>query len=441
MQIRKFTITGILLLWLCVSGAQELNEEFFAKNPDAAGGIYYGYKYTAQKETAVPKGYKPTYISHYGRHGSRWHGSWDPYGYSIKYLKKANDLNMLTPYGTKLYTTIDRVVKNAKGRIGELTQKGIEEHRGIAQRMFQRYPEIFKGKNRHIEARSTQMPRCILSMSAFTQKLKDLNPKLDIYQTTNEQCDKIYLPSDGRTYSISHTHKVTSKEIDSVIRSFTKDIFPRIFKAEFNEELNKHSREYGRMLRTLFYTINIMQDTEGDVRVKDLFTPRQLMLAWEKVSKNRYATFSNCEEYGDGILYDGSIIIEDVLNDAEDMFSNGGRVAFLRFGHDVGVMAILDILKVEGKSVRTSFNDPKLKEKWVDFKIAPMATNIQWIFYKNRRDDVIVKVLHNEQECYLPIKSDIAPYYHWNDMKQYMQQRITEVRALPLVQKILAEKK
>ena len=426
MSIRKLTTTLILLLWLCVAGAQQIDEAFFAKDPDAAGGIYYGYKYTPTKESKVPKGYKPIYVSHYGRHGSRWHGSWDPYGYSIKYL----------------YTTINQVVQNAKGRIGELSKKGIQEHQGIAERMFKHYPEVFKGRNRHIEARSTQMPRCILSMSAFTQRLKDLNPKLDICQTTNENCDKLYLPSDGRNYSISRAHKLTMREIDSVIRSFTKDIFPRIFKAEFRDELEKHSREYGRMLRTLFYTITIMQDTEGEVRVNDLFTPKQLMLAWEKVSKNRYATFSNNEEYGDCILYDGSIIIEDVLKDAEDMLQNKGRAAFLRFGHDVGVIAILDIMQVEGRSVRTSFNDPKLKEKWVDFKTAPMAANMQWIFYQNHRSgDVIVKLLHNEQECYLPIESDIAPYYHWKDMKQHMLQRITVARESPLVKKIIAQKK
>ena len=36
------------------------------------GGVYYAYQAPKVKYTPVPKGYKPFYISHYGRHGSRW---------------------------------------------------------------------------------------------------------------------------------------------------------------------------------------------------------------------------------------------------------------------------------------------------------------------------------------------------------------------------------
>ena len=37
------------------------------------GGIYYAYPNVDVKEMRqTPSGYKPFYISHYGRHGSRW---------------------------------------------------------------------------------------------------------------------------------------------------------------------------------------------------------------------------------------------------------------------------------------------------------------------------------------------------------------------------------
>jgi hypothetical protein len=37
---------------------------------------------------------------------------------------------------------------------------------------------------------------------------------------------------------------------------------------------------------------------------------------------------------------------------------------------------------------------------------------------------VLVKVLLNEQEATLPIKSDIAPYYRWSDVRQYYLNKI-----------------
>lgn len=54
-------------------------------------------------------------------------------------------------------------------------------------------------------------------------------------------------------------------------------------------------------------------------------------------------------------------------------------------------------------------------------KIIPMAANIQMIFYrKEGSEDVLVKFLLNENETSLPaVKTDIAPYYHWTDVKSY----------------------
>ena len=39
------------------------------------GGIYHAYPYASMADNlidATPEGYTPFYLSHYGRHGSRW---------------------------------------------------------------------------------------------------------------------------------------------------------------------------------------------------------------------------------------------------------------------------------------------------------------------------------------------------------------------------------
>lgn len=36
---------------------------------------------------------------------------------------------------------------------------------------------------------------------------------------------------------------------------------------------------------------------------------------------------------------------------------------------------------------------------------------------------MLVKVLLNEDEATLPIKGDVAPYYHWNDFKEYLPEK------------------
>ena len=55
-----------------------------------------------------------------------------------------------------------------------------------------------------------------------------------------------------------------------------------------------------------------------------------------------------------------------------------------------------------------------------------MASNLQFVFYRNSPDDddVIFKVLLNEKEAWLPLANDIAPYYHWKDFKKYYLKRL-----------------
>jgi hypothetical protein len=37
---------------------------------------------------------------------------------------------------------------------------------------------------------------------------------------------------------------------------------------------------------------------------------------------------------------------------------------------------------------------------------------------------VLVKVLLNNREARLPLKTDCAPYYHWNDVKRYYLRKL-----------------
>ena len=52
------------------------------------------------------------------------------------------------------------------------------------------------------------------------------------------------------------------------------------------------------------------------------------------------------------------------------------------------------------------------------------------MFYrKNPADkDVLIKVLLNENEATLPLQTDVAPYYHWNDFRNYYLQRINNYK-------------
>ena len=53
-----------------------------------------------------------------------------------------------------------------------------------------------------------------------------------------------------------------------------------------------------------------------------------------------------------------------------------------------------------------------------------IGNNDMEVFYTDGKD-ILVKVLLNEQESAIPVKTDIWPYYHWNEVKEYYQKRLS----------------
>ena len=179
----------ILALVLATFGlgvnAQTTFEEISA-DLNKAGGVYLAYPKVEAKQAPAPKGYKPFYISHYGRHGSRYLLGDGDYQWIIRLMTKADAINGLTPLGKDVLQRLQLVWKETEGHGGDLTPLGVRQHQGIAERMSKNFPEVFRGK-RHVSARSTVVYRCAMSMVAFGDRLKGLNPQLDINYEMSEK--------------------------------------------------------------------------------------------------------------------------------------------------------------------------------------------------------------------------------------------------------------
>ena len=126
-----------------VTNAQlESQPDFFSSNYTAYDASVKGVNkrktgvYDYPKLSADPEGYTPFYISHYGRHGSRYHYSLDDYRYVTDILEKASAESGLTQLGQQLLDEMKKIRDNADKRAGDLTPLGWEQHRGIARRMI-----------------------------------------------------------------------------------------------------------------------------------------------------------------------------------------------------------------------------------------------------------------------------------------------------------------
>jgi len=101
-------------------------------------------------------------------------------------LRKADKAGALSDTGKSVLLRLDTVWNEVEGRGGDLSPLGVRQHRGIAERMIKNYPEVFKN-NSKISARSTIVVRCVLSMDAFCERLKEINPTLDITRESSNR--------------------------------------------------------------------------------------------------------------------------------------------------------------------------------------------------------------------------------------------------------------
>lgn len=86
-----------------------------------------------------PAGKKPFYISHYGRHGSRYISNRN--GYEVPYImmQHADSLDELTPTGRKVLYEMNSIMHDTEGRWGELTGSGKRQLEEIGQRMVRNF--------------------------------------------------------------------------------------------------------------------------------------------------------------------------------------------------------------------------------------------------------------------------------------------------------------
>jgi len=123
-------------------------------------------------------------------------------------------------------------------------------------------------------------------------------------------------------------------------------------------------------------------------------------------------------------------LLRNIVLRADTAIMNDKPSVFLRYGHDTIILPLVCLINVNGYGTPYSDFEKLVDGGWIDYRVFPMAANLQLIFYrKNAKDkDVLVKILLNENEATLPIKSEVAPYYHWNDVRRYFMEILSSYK-------------
>lgn len=396
-----------------VNPADALIRAEIAATPEKSGGYYYAYPYTTDSMAKVPTGFRPVYLSHYGRHGSRWVSSSSLHKKVISVLEKAEEANNLTKDGKSILEMVKISDANSKGHIGELTRLGEMQHAGIAKRMVARFPELFAGKN-EIVARSSTEPRCIISMAAFTEALKEENPKLDIAKYASPGDMKFIAYHTKAAKAIYNDPQDWKKSYEPQRDSLYKSLATakRIFRKP------DKVKDLPAFMKNLQDIAKAVQNVDNlDIDLFKYFDKEDLYNLWKGEDYMNYVRHGNSIDGNCEGPKSARNLLNDIINNADAALAGKGPKVNLRFGHDIFLMRLLANMDVIGANDTVKGID-EASRVWQSYRITPMAANIQFTYYQNPEKETIVTIRLNERPIKLEGVKEYSPgFYRWDDLK------------------------
>ena len=386
------------------------------KSREQMGGVYYAYHVPVdEQDIPVPHGAVPFYISHYGRHGSRWVTSDARYQWIISQFA---DKDNLTPLGKKMRKRLEKVWKNAEGNGGKLSPLGVVQHRGIADRMLKRFPQVFQ-RGLKVEAYSSTVDRCVKSMNAFCVELSHSQGfKGFVSQSSDAENMKWIIYSSPAVKQLAnrvHPRRYLGNE--------------RFIAALFKNPLKVKDPE--KLMSEIYAVYSDIQDVNVKVDLSEFFTDDECRDLYEQNNTRMWICNGQApENYGVPQLSAVSLW-ENIKTKAEYAMAHGDVAADLRFGHDTALYHLLSL-----------FGFMCLSDERVDEmdQVIPMAANLQIVFYCKPElvgkplsgKQVFVKFLVNEKaERIFKLRSlDVAAdgrtgyYYRWDFLVKYIEKRI-----------------
>ena len=373
--------------------------------------------YTApEKEYAYPDSLAPVFINHVGRHGSRFPASATHCKQFREALENAESQGTLTNRGAELLELLEEVMEVAGGQWGALDDLGVEEQRGIAARMYSRYPSLFKEKR--VEAISSYSPRCVMSMYSFTHQLTRMNNTIELTTASGRGKSILMRPFDVEMsykdfIDLGQWKEPYQQQVDRVVPT---SALARVL----GENFDYGDTDPKELAIVEYYVIAGMSAMQVQCDASRYFTNEEYNALWSCFNLRQYLqrTSSTLSSVPADIA---SPLLCDIIESTDSVVARKGNTlvsAKLRFGHAETLMPLLSLMRLNGCYYKTNYFDTVAKN-WQDFNVVPMSANLQLILFKNAKGNFYLRIDRNEQPvAFIPGSTEI--YVPWEKAREYL---------------------
>ncbi|MBD5356314.1 MAG: histidine-type phosphatase [Bacteroides sp.] len=375
-------------------------------------------------QTPAPAGYKPFHLEHYGRHGSRWLIGENDYLTPVRQLEKAERAGKLTPLGVKTLAALRDMAEGSVGRCSELTDLGALQHQRIGRRMATNYPEIFNAAA-DIDAKSTVVIRCILSMANGLEGIQQVSPGVRAKKDAS-YADMWFMNYDDKpAWMVKDSAEKAVVEPWKAKRHGSRDFLARLVT---DPQFARDSVEPG-IMPYLYWVLGSMQGHVGKPwLLEDVFSETDLIENWEGGNAFWFMHSGDTPMSLHRMPYTQRKLLGRMIEQTDSAVLSKRPSARLRYGHDGILVNLVTLMELGDYGKEVTDLDQLEEIGWRDYDIIPMAGNLQLVFYRpegsTNPDDVLVKALLNEREIALPGTPVSGPYYSWKELRKYYSDKL-----------------
>lgn len=347
----------------------------------------------------IPDSLRVVMINHVGRHGARYPASSSHVDRLIDFLSDAQSRNALTPTGWELLDLAYKVKEASDDHWGRLDSIGAAEQEGIARRMFEAYSNLFFSSP--VAAESSPVPRCVMSMYEFLHELSVLAPTVELTAVSGPSVSPLLRFFDGNLlYSEFAKSPALKDSIDNFYRqNLSLDPLRRLV----NGRLGKAKDDHYKTLMAMYSTLAGLAAMGLDCDVNRFLTPEEYNSLWQAFNLGQYLRHT-ASSLSDVPAEIARPLLQELIQSTDDFIAGNTHTAILlRFAHAETLMPLLSLMRLPGCYYVGNLD--QVATQWQDFRVVPMAANLQLLLLQSPTNRYYILPLLNERPL-----TPIQPY-------------------------------
>ena len=428
--MKSKTFWGLTAILVCTAtgvAAQTIAEELRADVLRAAGLHYAQPVLASPHDTPTPAGKTPFYISHFSCPSAYYLERQEYYDDPYMTLASADSLGKLTDIGREVLCSVKQLRNEAREKTGELTEVGKQQAREMARQLTLRLPEMFTD-NTFVDGRSVVENHCLLTMGEAALEISRAHQPMNMYINASRRTISWLDPQDKVLEEQRKNPDAMARYAEFTTRWAPDD--QRLMRVLFNDADYAAGIDAAALSRQLFDLAGSPQHevsaASQHFNLFDIFTFEEIHRHWMRRNAWAYIRYGGCTLNGGHQPYIQRQPLWNLIHQGDSIMKLDYPVVHLRYTHENVVMSLVCLLELDGYGVQTSCLDSLEAYGWADYRISPLGGSMVFVHYRSDKNDPdpLVRVLLNGREARLPIASDCAPYYHWQDVKRYYLRKL-----------------